>query len=114
MQRAQQARWIARQALIAKCYGNHLEAAKLFRDALTEAPTDCLAKYEMESSLITHGKQCVDRGLLDRAHRIFLEAASVNPRSVAALASLATLGEAASNYVEAEILWQRILSLDPR
>lgn len=112
--RAQQARWIARQALTAKCYGNHVEAAKLFRDALAQDATDGLARYEMEMYLIAHGKQCVDRGLLDRAHRVFSEAISVNPSSVAALASLATLEETAGNRVGAERLWHRVLSLDPR
>jgi len=112
--RAQQARWMARQALIAKCYGNHVEAAKMFRDALAKDATDGLARYEMEMYLIAHGKQCVERRLLDRAHHVFSEAISVNPRSVAALGSLATLEETAGNQAEAERLWQRILSLDSR
>jgi len=111
--RAQQARWIARQALIAKCYGNHVEAAKLFRDALAEDPTDGLARYEMEMYLIAHGKQCVERGLLDQAHHVYRQAILINPSSIGALASLGTLENKAGNPAEAQKLWHRALSLDP-
>ncbi len=111
--RAQQARWTSRQALIQKCYGNHLQAAQLFRDALAIDETDDLARYELEMYLIAHGQQSVDRGLLKHARRTFQEAVRVNPRSIGALASLATLEEAIGNRSTAQQLWRRAASLDP-
>lgn len=111
--RAQQARWIARQALVEKCYGHHLAAAGLFRDALSVDPTDELARSELELYLIAHGKQCVERGLLNQARATFAQAVRLNPRSISALASLATLEKAVGNDVEAEELWQRASSLAP-
>lgn len=110
---AQQARWTARQALIQKCYGNHVAAAKMFCDALAVDAADDLARYELETYLVAHGKQCVERGMLDQAHHIFQQAARINPRSISALASLATLEENRGHRAKAEELWQRALSLDP-
>ncbi len=111
--RAQQARWLARQALIQKCYGNHIEAAEMFRQALTLDRTDDLARYELETYLVAHGKQCVERGLLKQALRIFRQAVGVNSRSVGTLASLAALEEKAGNHDKAQRIWQRAVSLDP-
>lgn len=112
--RAQQARWMARQALIQKCYRNHVAAATIFREALTLDRSDDLARYELEIYLVAHGKQCVARGLYDKAHQIYRQAVGVNPRSIGALASLAALEERVGNRAEAERLRQQALSLDPR
>ncbi len=111
--RAQQARYTANQALIQKCYGNHIEAATLFQQAIAEDSTDDLARYEMEMYLVAHGKQCVERGLIDQAVHVFRQAVRVNSRSIGALASLATLEENAGNHEAAYYLWQRALALDP-
>ncbi|MFV1965831.1 MAG: hypothetical protein ACC628_10440 [Pirellulaceae bacterium] len=111
---AQRARWMARQALIQKCYGNHVEAAKMFHEALALDRGDDLARYELETYLVSHGKQCVNRGLWDQAHEVFRQAVAINPRSVGALASLAALEERAGNRNNAERMWQRVLALDPR
>ncbi len=111
--RAQQARWISRQALIDKCYGRHIEAAQLFQQALSIDPTDDLARYELETYLVAHGEQCVRRGLLDQARYVFRKAVQVNDRSIGALASLAILESRAGRHSEAKRLWQRALMLDP-
>jgi len=113
MSQAQKARWTARQGLIAKCYGRHLEAAQLFREALTEYRSDNLARHELEIYLVAYGKQCFERGLLEQAHRIFQEAVQVNPQSVGALASLAAFEEQAGNHREATRLWNRAAANAP-
>jgi tetratricopeptide (TPR) repeat protein len=113
LQRAHAARATANQAFVQKCLGQHIEAANLFTQALALDPSDDLARYEMEMYLVAHGNQCLERGLIDQAHRVFQQAAHVNPRSVGALASLAALEEAAGNLSEAEELRRRAMSLDP-
>ncbi len=110
---AQQARWIARQAFIEKCYDNHIEAAKLFHKALTLDRSDDLARYELETYLVAHAKQCIERGLLEQAHHIYRQAVEVNPRSVGAWASLAAIEENIGNHENAKKIWQRVLTLDP-
>lgn len=113
LQQAQAARATANQAFIQKCLGQHVEAANLFTQALAIDPSDDLARYEMEVYLVAHGEECLQRGLVDQAYGVFRQAAQVNPRSVGALASLATLEQAAGNRAEAENLRRRALSLDP-
>ena len=68
----------------------------------------------MELYLVAHGKPCLDRGLVERAHRVFQQAVRVNPRSIGAVASLAVLEDNADNGEKAEKLWHRALSLDLR
>jgi tetratricopeptide (TPR) repeat protein len=113
LEQALAARATANQALVLKCLGRHIEAADLFKQALALEPSDNLAQYGMEMYLVAHGNQCLERGLLDQAYRVFLQAVEVNPRSVGALASLAALEEAAGNGSEAEKLRRRAMSLDP-
>ncbi len=113
LQQAHAARATANQAFVQKCLGQHIEAANLFAQALALDPSDDLARYEMEVYLVAHGEQCLQRGLLDQAYRVFQRAVHVNPRSIGALASLSALEEAAGNASEAEKLRRRALSLDP-
>ena len=113
LQQAQAARATANQAFIQKCLGQHVEAANLFTQALAIDPSDDLARYEMEVYLVAHGEECLKRGLVDQAYGVFRQATQVNPRSVGALASLATLEQAAGNRAEAENFRHRALSLDP-
>ncbi|MCA9123659.1 MAG: hypothetical protein H6822_02450 [Planctomycetaceae bacterium] len=110
---AQRARWTARQGLIAKNYGSHVEAAQLFQAALAQYPADDLARHEMEVYLVAHAKQCLDRGLFNQARQVLQQAVKVNPRSIGALGSLAALEEQAGNRTEANRLWERALSVDP-
>ncbi len=113
LQRAQQSRWVARQALIQKCYGDHVGAAEAFRDALALDSANDLARYELETYLVAHGNQCLQRGLFARAYRVFEQAAEVNPRSVAALACLAAMEEKSGTRQRAKEFWKRAASLDP-
>ncbi len=110
---AQRARATAREGLIRECRGQHIEAAKLFAEALTYDPTDTLARDELETYMVAHGKECLERGLADQAYKMFLQAIRVNPRSIGAIASLAAMEEAAGYSTEAEQLWRRALFLDP-
>ncbi|MFV2069297.1 MAG: hypothetical protein ACC645_20215, partial [Pirellulales bacterium] len=113
LRQAQEARSTARQGLIAKYYGRHVEAARLFQKALAKDRSDSLARYELEIYLVAHGEHCLERGRFAQAHHAFRQAVRVNPRSIGALACLAAMEEGAGHRAEAAILQKRALALDP-
>lgn len=111
--RAHRARQLSRRGLLKKCRGDHLAAAVLFQQALQEYPDDDLAQYELEVYLVAHAKQCLERGLADEAQQVFRQAVNVNPQSVGAWASLASLAEATGQTEAARQLWRQVQRLDP-
>ena len=113
LQRLIDARRLSREALILKYQGRHIEAAKLFQKALAINPSDSLAQFELEIYLVAHAKQCIERQLYRQARAMFRKAAEINPRSIAALASLAEFERASGNQAKAVELWERVRELDP-
>ena len=113
IQRAQEARWLAREALVLKYEGQHIQSAQRLNEALAKDPNDSLAQFEMEIYLVAHAKECLRRGFVDQARRVFRKAAQVNPRSIGAIASLAAIEAANGNPDGASELWEQVRAIDP-